>query len=124
MNIRQRALAWRRKKGRAVGEDVATSKWYSESESWSGRPVWFFTYAVAAAERDRAGFLNLLGEVPGELDFHHFRVPKAFLLSHAPHFDLMANDSRFALYLSADAPDLFRETRGDGLVDFSPFKVD
>jgi hypothetical protein len=111
-------LDWLGRTGSPTDEQVAVSKYYEASESWTGTPVWWFEFAA----RDGLGFINLLCQTaPNDAEFHRLRVPKGFLLANKPHLGFRYEKDIFSLYLSAEAPSLFRELRGDGGHEFGVF---
>ena len=125
MSTRQAGLDWLRKKGWTTGERVRVSKYYTADEAWPHSPVWWFEFTAESATADRFGFLNLLCEVaPNSPEFHHLRVPTGVFLACKHHLGFREDSNKFSLYLSAEEPTLYRETRGDGRIEFGAFKVD
>jgi hypothetical protein len=121
MIIRRRVQRWAEAKGISVDGDLRTSKYYPPKESRSGRPAWWVEVPLDKL-RSVAKF-EVFCEKGVEIeDFHHLAVPSDFLDQNQRNF-YITND-KISLWLSAEEPDLFKDTHPEGSqIDFRRFLV-
>lgn len=101
---------------RFVSEEMLASRLYPQD-------LWWLEISERLLDNNDA-HINLLCESGcAEPRFHHLRVPVSFIAKNRDDLDFRANKKKFSLYLSANPRTLFREERGQGNIDFSPFKI-
>ena len=123
MSTRQDGLNWLRAKGREPSGHVCVSKYYQAEESRWHSPGWWFEFPSSAVS-DNERSVDLLAQNSSDGGFIHFRVPNAFLSQRKSHLGFRDEDDRVSLFLSAEAPDLFLELRGDGRIAFGGFQLE
>lgn len=122
MSIGPDARRWFLSKYGKTNNKIYTSKYYLPEESWPKKHVWWPKIPIIAIDKNNFTHVNLICEVaPGKNEFYYFKVPVDFLNEHLDRFDRV-NDT-IHLYLSAEPDTLFREIRGKGNLDFSPFLI-
>jgi hypothetical protein len=119
-DIRQKGIAYLEAKlGKSVSGHIAVSKLYSEEESWTGKPAWWFDLSIEKIEANPEGNYYLLGEVEG--GFVILRVPNNFLIESRQGFETRYQD-RARLHLGTEGEERLVDQRGKGHVDFSKFE--
>jgi hypothetical protein len=122
MGTRSRGDEWLQQRG-ITNEPFRVSKYYVSSESWTGKPVWFFEFPETLVSDDSAEYLHLLCEKTSASDeFHHLRVPISIFPACKHHLAFREDTKMFSLWLSAEPETLFREMRGQGSIEFRGFE--
>ncbi len=120
MSIRPTARRWLAQQGRRASGALYSSKYYVAEESWTGRDTWWLQIPLDCLDAD--GCIDLLcQESPGSCDFHHVRVPMAFMREHLSGFAIVKNRS-ISLFLSAETMSLLEDQRGTGKVCLREFR--
>lgn len=114
--IKPEAKEWfRAHRSQFVGEHLLASRLYPQD-------LWWFEIPERLLDNGGAHVNLLCQSGYAEPRFHHLRVPVSFIAEKRDDFDFRENIKKFSLYLSAHSGTLFREERGQGGIDFSPFK--
>ncbi len=119
MSIRADASAWLARTHGVRHGTIATSKYYSADESWTGADAWWVQVPLAAVERG-ADVHIICQREPGSPEFRYLRVPASFFRDHLDELSVTDN-ARINLFLDIlDEP--FTDLRGPGRLRFAQFE--
>jgi hypothetical protein len=99
-------------------EPVAVSKLHKDEK----KSYWWFDLPVQRIKQNRKGVYYLMGETE-KSKFIVFKVPNKFLINNLKKFDTNSKENRIWLHIKAEGENKFIDERGDGRVDFGPFKL-
>jgi len=120
-NIRKRGLAYLKKVlGHMPSDPVAVSKFFKAKESWTKKPTWWFDLPIKKVNSNRLGVYYLLGKAR-KSGFVVFRVPNKFFIRKLRKFETQYRNV-IRLHITAEGENRFIDERGNGRVDFGPFK--
>jgi hypothetical protein len=120
-NIRKRGLAYLKKVlGHMPSDPVAVSKFFKAKESWTRKPAWWFDLPIRKVKNNRQGVYYLVGKAK-KSGFVVFRVPNKFFISKLRRFETRYRNG-IRLHITAEGENPFIDERGNGRVDFGPFK--
>jgi hypothetical protein len=99
---------------------ISASKCLAPEESWTGR--WSWWHRVPTVKVDGEGTIVLACARREGKGFDVLAIPAAWIREHSA--DLKVRSGAYDLFISAERDDRFRERRGRGTVDLSPFLVE
>jgi len=119
-NIRRRGLAYLNIyiSEYKSSDPAAVSKLHKDKKP----PCWWFDLPIRRVKQNRQGVYYLAGEAK-KSEFVVFKVPNKFLISNLSKFDTKSKENRIWLQITAEGEDPFIDERGNGRVDFGPFKL-
>lgn len=124
MDTRSRGREWLRQRG-ITNEPFCVSKYYVFSESWTGKPVWFFEFPESLVSGNSGEYLHLLCEkTPSSDEFFHLQVPVSIFAACKHHLGFREQEGKYSLFLSAEERTKYREVRGTGAIEFKAFLID
>ena len=101
-------------------ELVAVSKFFKAKESWTKKPAWWFDLPIRKVKNNKQGAYYLVGKAR-KSGFVVFKVPNKFFISNLRKFETRYRN-RIRLHITAEGEEQFIDERGNGRVDFGPFK--
>jgi len=114
--IRKRGLEFLEKfLGYMPSDPKAVSKLYKDHKP----PGWWFDLPIRKVKDNKQGVYYLLGEAK-KSEFDVFRVPNKFFIRYLQKFEIRYRNC-IRLLITAEEP--FIDIRGNGRVDFGPFKL-
>lgn len=106
--------------GHLPSDPVAVSKFFKTKESWTRKPAWWFDLPIRKVRNSRQGVYYLVGKAR-KSGFVVFRVPNKFFISNLRKFETRYRN-KIRLHITAEGENPFIDERGNGRVDFGPFK--